>query len=50
MDVAFIKKQAFLDSEILVVNLNDPKLGWADRQLLETIGEKLYGKRKPVGG
>lgn len=45
-DVEFVKKQAFHDTNILVVSLDDPKIGWADRQHLENIGVKLYGKRK----
>jgi len=41
-----MKRRAFHDTNILIVNLDDEKLGWADKQLLITIGEKLYGKVK----
>lgn len=44
-DTDFVKKQAFHDQRMLVVNLDDPKIGWDERQLLENIGVKLYGKR-----
>ncbi len=50
VDISFMKRRAFHDTNILIVNLDDDKLGWADKQLLLNIGEKLYGKQKPAGG
>ena len=50
VDISFMKRRAFHDTNILIVNLDDDKLGWDDKQLLLNIGEKLYGKRKPIGG
>lgn len=47
-DVDFVKRQGFHDQGILVADINDPKLSWPDRELLRTIGEKLYGKVKPA--
>lgn len=49
VDIAFMKKQAFHDQKILIVSLDDPKIGWDDRQMLTNIGNKLYGKGKPIG-
>lgn len=49
VDIAFMKRQAFHDTRVLIVSLDDPKIGWDERQLLENIGTKLYGKRKPIG-
>jgi len=45
MDCDRIKRDAFHDDRILVVGLDDPKLTWPDKLLLEQIGERLYGKR-----
>ncbi|MHB1086142.1 MAG: hypothetical protein ACYCZ0_00145 [Minisyncoccota bacterium] len=42
-----MKKRAFLDQGILVVDINDPRIGWAEKQILQNIGDKLYG-RKPA--
>lgn len=45
IDFDAIKKNAFHDQDILVVNINDTKLPWQDRELLKGIGERLYGKK-----
>lgn len=50
VDVSFMKRQAFHDNRILIVNLDDPKIGWDEREFLKTIGNKLYGKGRPAGG
>lgn len=44
-----MKRQAFRDQGILIVNLDDPKIGWEERQLLLNIGKKLYGEGKGQG-
>ncbi len=44
MDCDAIKRSAFHDDRILVVGLDNPALTWPDRQLLEQLGERLYGK------
>ena len=41
-----IKATSWRDHRLLVVALDDPRLGWADRELVRTIGEKLYGTRE----
>lgn len=46
MDAERIKRDGFHNDRILAVNLDDARLGWADRELLIAIGEKLYGKPK----
>lgn len=46
MDADFIKKQAFHDQRILIVSVDDPSIGWVERQMLINVGEKLYGKPK----
>lgn len=46
-DVDFVKKQAFHDQNILIINLDDPVVGgWVERQVLENIGTRKYGKRE----
>jgi hypothetical protein len=45
VDYDAIKKNAFHDQDILIVNINDTKLPWQDRELLKSIGERLYGKQ-----
>lgn len=50
VDVTFMKHRAYHDQGILIVNVDDSKLGWDERQMLMNIGAKLYGKKdKPVG-
>lgn len=49
MDVAAIKRNAFRDQRILVVNIDDDRIGWPEREILKAVGEKLYGKPKPAG-
>lgn len=49
VDISFMKRQAFRDQGILIVNLDDPKIGWEERQLLLNIGKKLYGEGKGQG-
>jgi hypothetical protein len=44
MNAEAIKRRALADQNILVVALDDHRLGWADRLALKAIAEKLYGK------
>lgn len=46
MDAFAVKKNAFHDQQILVVNINDPILPWQDRELLKQIGQRLYGEKR----
>ena len=41
-----IKAASWRDHRLLVVALDDPRLGWADRELVRTIGDKLYGTQE----
>lgn len=43
MNAEGIKRRALLDQRILVVSLDDHRLGWADKLALKSIAEKLYG-------
>ena len=41
-----VKAAGWRDHGLLVVALDDPRLGWADRELVRTIGDKLYGMQE----
>jgi len=46
MDVDAIKAEGWRNDGILVVNVDSLKLNWIERQFIQNIGDKLYGKRK----
>ena len=43
-DLDTIKEQGWRDQHILVVNAEDARLDYLERQLVRRIGERLYGK------
>ena len=43
-DLDAIKEQGWRDQHILVVNVEDTRLDFCERQLVRRIGERLYGK------
>lgn len=47
VDYSAIKVNAFRDHGILIVNVDQDKLPWQERELLEQIGTRLYGERRP---
>lgn len=46
VDYEAMKKNGWLDQGILVISVDDDRIGWVERQLVENIGNKLYGKRR----
>ncbi len=44
-----VKRDGWREQGVLAVNVNDPRLTWPERALVEQLGNKLYGKR-PQGG
>lgn len=44
-DLDAIKEQGWRDQHILVVNAEDARLDFLERQLIHRIGERLYGER-----
>lgn len=46
MDTDRIKREAWHDDGILVVNLEDDRLDMIQREFVKQIGEKLFGKKK----
>lgn len=43
-DTEFVKRNAFHEHGMLVIDLNDDRIGWDERQVLKNIGEKLFGR------
>lgn len=41
-----VKRNGWRDQNILVVNADDIRLTWSEREFIREIGEKLYGKRE----
>jgi hypothetical protein len=41
-----VKRDGWREQGLLVVDPNDQRLSWPDREFLRQLGEKLYGSRK----
>jgi hypothetical protein len=54
MDVEAAKRQGWREQHILVVSEEDERLDFLERQLIRSIGERLYGQGhgqgQPKGG
>ena len=48
IDTEEIKKRGWQHDGILVVKEDDTRLGWPEKQFVNQIGSKLYGKRKEI--
>ena len=46
VDYDALKRRAWHEDEILVLNLREDSLSWSDKELLRIIGDRRYGKRK----
>jgi len=46
IDAERIKREAWRDDKILVVNLNDERLDFVQREFVRQIGDKLFGRPK----
>ena len=42
-DLDSIKHDGWHDDGVLVVNIDDERLSWADKELISLVAEKLYG-------
>ena len=40
-----VKREGWRDQNILVVNADDDRLSWPEREFIRQIGDKLYGER-----
>ena len=43
-----IKQAGWHEQGVRVVNANDPRLSWPERELVRQLGQKLYGPRREV--
>ena len=43
-DLDAVKRSGWLEQHILVVNAEDARLDFFERELVQRIGERLYGK------
>jgi hypothetical protein len=41
-----IKREGWREQGVLVIDENDHRLTWPDREFIRQLGEKLYGGRK----
>lgn len=41
-----IKRDGWLDLQILVISPEDARLDWSERELLRRIGNRLYGTKE----
>ena len=45
-DLDEVKRNGWREQQILVVDAQDERLDWAERELVKRIGERLYGRRE----
>ena len=45
MDVEATKRQGWREQHLLVISDEDERLDFMERQIIRSIGERLYGKR-----
>jgi hypothetical protein len=41
-----IKREGWREHGVLVIDPNDERLSWPDRELVREIGERLYGRKQ----
>lgn len=49
MDVEEVKADGWNDHRILVVGADDTRINWMERQVIEQIGQRLYGRKTRRG-
>jgi hypothetical protein len=42
-----VKREGWHELGVLVINEDDDRLSWPERQLVRQLGERLFGKRQP---
>ena len=50
MDVEEVKADGFNNHRIFVVSLDDARINWMERQVIEQLGNRLYRDRKASRG
>ena len=44
-DLEEVKRTGWREQQILVVSPEDERLDWVEREIVQRIGERLYGRR-----
>jgi hypothetical protein len=44
-DLEEVKRSGWHEQQILVVSPKDERLDWVEREIVQRIGERLYGRR-----
>jgi hypothetical protein len=44
VDTEKLKHDAWTSHRIIVAAIDDPRINWIERQILQTIGDKLFGR------
>lgn len=44
-----VKRDGWREQGVLAVSIDDHRLTWPERELVRTLGERLYGKRRETG-
>ncbi len=47
-DQETVRREGWFKSEILVISATDPRLTWPERELIQQLGTRLFGKKKRV--
>jgi hypothetical protein len=42
-----VKRDGWLEHGILVINEDDHRLTWPERQVVRRLGDRLFGRRQP---
>jgi hypothetical protein len=42
-----VKREGWHELGVLVINEDDHRLSWPERQLIRQLGERLFGRRQP---
>jgi hypothetical protein len=50
LDLDRLKREGWREQGLLVVSAEDARLDWVERELLNQIAERLYGKREKAHG
>ena len=45
-----VRREGWREQGLLAVSLEDERLSWPERELVEQLGTKLYGPRERAGG
>jgi hypothetical protein len=41
-----VKREGWRKQRVLVVDANDERLSWPDREMVRELGERLYGRKQ----